>query len=445
MSHRRLFALLLLFGMMLIPVLAQETPSLFSTTFEDDTLPDALNIQYGTYEITDGQLAYTVDNGGFLVIPSGIDWTDYAIETDLTIIDGSVWIQARTGADLCSGYYLTLNPTETIIDLSVSDRDCNFRVLAEIDNAEIPTEMFTARIDVEGEQIRAYVADELVLEATDAQYPSGYPTINVFPTEETAQVTFDNLRVIALPEPVTEPEATAEATSEVTAEPEITPDRVDEATAEPEVTADPSAEVTDEPQALVDVELPPVNEIPLNDDPNRMVETLTELGLIPDSEGDLYASEGVVISRIGAWFEPLFEDVSARHVVMSGDIFFLPNSEGETCLLSARIERDSIGVAQRYLDIGVNSLDEVFIGETADNGEYSLATQDGMLTAAGGNILFVAYGDRLSVYVNGRVAFQNIEITRRDGSLGVSSNATTSYTVCHVTNLWAYTFDDSQS
>lgn len=427
MSHRRLLILIVVF-LLVTSTLAQDT-TLFTATFDEGEIPDTLNIQYGTFEIVDGQLDYSVETGGFLVVPSGIEWTDYAIETELTMIDGSVWLQARTGADLCSGYYLTLNPAKDVIDLSVSDRECNFTVLTETSDVSIPTEAFIARIDVEGEQIRAYINGEQILSATDGQFTAGYPTVNIFPNDATAHIQFDSIQVFALPEPVVQAEATPDVLPEATSTSETTI----EATVEPEVTT--------EPEQLVAVELPPVNEIPLDDDPNQMIATLIELELIPDGEGQLYNNEGVSISRIGGWYEPLFEGVSSRHVVMSGDIFFLPNNEGETCLLSARIERDEIGVAQRYLDVGINSLDEVFVGETADSGEYSLATQDGLLTAAGGNVLFVAYGDRLSVYVNGRVIFQNIEVTRRDGSLGVSSNATTSYTVCHVTNIWAYTFE----
>jgi len=424
MSHRRLL-ILLLWCCVLIPVSAQDSAPLFSADFDDDVIPDALNIQYGTYEINDGQLDYTVSNGGFLVIPSGIDWTDYAIETQLTILDGSVWIQARTDVDLCSGYYLTLNPAENIIDLSLSDRDCNFTVLDTADGLTVPEGAFTVRVDVMGENIRAYLDDELILSATDAQFASGYPTINVFPTDETAHILFDSILVTALSADIEQVEPTVEPTQVSTSKPTI----------------EPIAKATDEAVPLVDVDLPAINEIPLGDDPNRMIESMVELGLIPDAEGELYTTEGVTIARIGAWFEPLFDDTSSRHAVMSGDIFFLPNNEAETCLLSARIERDERGIAQRYLDVGINALDEVFIGETADNGEYSLATQEGILTASGGNILFVAYGDRLSVYVNGRAVFQNVAITRRDGSFGVSSNTTTSYSVCHVTNLWVYTFE----
>ncbi len=418
MLHRRLVALILIIIVFAMPTFAQDVEVLFSATFDDETIPDALNIQYGTFDTTDGQLDYTVEAGGFIVIPSGIDWTDYAIETELTILEGSVWLQARTGSDLCSGYYLTLNPTRSVVDLSVSDTECNFTVLAETDTVTIPTGAFTARLDVQGNQISAYLNDDLILSATDDQFVSGYPTLNIFPTDETARVQFDSIQVFTLPDAPAQTDATPEVIEETIA-PETTP----------------------EPQPLVDIDLPPVNEIPLDEDPNRTIESLVELGLIPNTDGQLYTSDAVVIARIGAWFEPLFDDVSSPQAVMSGNIFFLPNNENETCLLSARIERDERGTAQRYLDVGINALDEVFIGETADNGEYSLATQEGMLTASGGNILFVSYGDRLSVYVNGRIAFQNIEVTRRDGSFGVSSNATTSFTVCHVTNLWVYTFD----
>lgn len=409
-SYRHCALLLVLFTVTLLPIVGQDDAPLFEVTFDDNILPNTLNIQYGTYEIFDGALDYQVENGGFLVIPEGTEWTGYALEVDMQIVAGSVWLQTRTGGDLCSGYYLTVTPSRGTIDLSLSDTDCNFTVLADSEIA-LSDDGFVARLEVEGDQIRGYINDELILEAVDTQATKGYPIINVFPIEGEAHVIFDSIRVTQLPIP-------------------------ENAISTPEVT--PEANV----ESSLDIELPAVSEIPFEEDPMRMIEILQELELIPNTDGELYVDDNVVIARIGAWFEPLFEEVEARHAVMSGDISFLPNSDGETCLLSARIERDEIGLAQRYLDVGVNSLDEVFIGETDADGFYSQATQDGLLTPDGGHFLFVIYGNRLSVYVNSRAVFQNIEITSREGSFGVSANATSSYTLCHVTNIWAYTFSD---
>jgi len=128
--------------------------------------------------------------------------------------------------------------------------------------------------------------------------------------------------------------------------------------------------------------------------------------------------------------------------VMSGTIDFLPYSDMESCLLSVRIIRDEVGVAQQYLDVGLNSRNEVFVGESADNGHYGQATQDGFLTDLHGNFLFIVYGNRLSVYVDGQAVFQNVEVTPREGGFGVSAIESTSYSVCHITDIWAYTFED---
>lgn len=409
MLMRHLWKLLVVFAMLVpLPSLAQDDTTLFEATFDDGSIPDGLNIQYGRYEAVDGHLSYTIKNGGFLVIPEGVAWTDYAIETRIKIASGSVWLQARTGGDLCSGYYLTINPRAGNYDLSVSDRDCNFTVLDVIESADISADWFVARIEVQGDQIRAYIDEERLFSATNGHYSIGYPIINVFPRDDDeARVQFDTIRVIDLS--VSEP--------------------VDEI---------PSAEVTPEP---VSVELPTVDNIPLNDDPQRMIETLQELGLIPSGEGQLYTEESVSISRIGAWFDPLFGDAVGQHVVMSGRINFLPYSDTESCLLSARIIRDEIGVAQYYLDVGMNAHSEVFIGESADNSDYSQATQDGFLTDLEGKFLFIVYGNRLSVYVDGQAVFQNIEVTQREGSFGISAIASTSYSLCHVTDIWAYSFE----
>jgi hypothetical protein len=322
-----------------LPSLAQDDPLLFEVTFDDGSIPESLNIQYGLYEAVDGNLSYTVQNGGFLVIPSGVAWTDYAFETRINITSGSVWLQSRTGGDLCSGYYLTINPSAGLYDLSVSDRDCNFTVLEVIESVEVSADWLVARIEVQGDQIRAYIDDDLLFSATDSQYTIGYPIINVFPTEDDeAQVQFDTIRVTDL--------SVSESVNE-TPSAETTSEPVDET---------PSVEITPEPESI---ELPTVNDIPLNDDPQRLIETLQELGLIPTGDGQFYTEEAVSISRIGAWFEPLFEDALGQHVVMSGTIDFLPYSDTESCLLSARIIRDEAGVAQQYLDIGLNSLNEI--------------------------------------------------------------------------------------
>lgn len=421
MLMSRLWKIMLVLICVSFSVFAQDAP-LFEATFDDGTIPDSLNIQFGQYEVTDNSLSYTVNNGGFLVIPEGFMWTDYAIETRLKITSGSVWLQARTGSDLCSGYYLTINPDANVYDLSVADRECNFTVLDVIDDASVSDEWIVARIDVQGDQIHAYIDDERVLSVTDSNYSMGYPIINVFPTEsDEAQVQFDTIRVTDL--------SISEPVAEITTEPDIIETPQIEETPIPETTAEP-----------VIIELPSVNEIPLNDDPQQMIASLQELGLIPAGEGELFIDNNVTVSRIGAWFEPLFGNTIAQHVVMSGTINFLPYNESESCLLSARIIRDEAGVAQRYLDVGLNSRNQVFIGESADNGDYSQATQDDVLTDLMGHFLFIAYGNRLSVYVDGQAIFQNIEVTQREGSLGISAIESTSYSVCRVTDVWAYTF-----
>ena len=423
--------------------LTQDEP-LFEATFDDDTIPETLKIQFGTYEVLDGSLSYAVKNGGFLVIPGGVAWTDYAIETRLQIQAGSVWLQARTGGDLCSGYYLTINRDKDFYDLSVSDRDCNFTVLDLIEGAGISADWLLARIEVQGDQIRAYINDEAVFSVTDSQYTIGYPIINVFPTaDDEAQVKFDSIRVFDLS--ISEPEVEVTAEAESTENPIVEETPEIEVTAEAESTENPIVEETPEVEITAEaivLELPTVDEIPLDDDPVRMIETLQGLDLIPRGEGQLYTQDTLSISRIGAWFDPLFGEATAQHVVMSGTIDFLPYSEAELCLLSARISRDEIGVAQAYLDVGLNSRNEVFVGESADNGHYSQATQDGFLTDLKGNFLFIAYENRLSVYVDGQAVFQNIEVTPRRGSLGISAIESTSYSVCHISDIWAYTFED---
>ena len=402
MLMSRLWKIMLVLICVSFASFAQDAP-LFEATFDDGTIPDSLNIQFGQYEVTDNSLSYTVKNGGFLVIPQGFMWTDYAIETRLKIISGSVWLQARTGSDLCSGYYLTINPDADAYDLSLADHDCKFTVLEIIEDDGVSDEWIRARIEVQGDQIRAYIDDELILSVTNSTYSMGYPIINVFPTEtDEAQVQFDTIRVtdLSLSEPI----------AEVTVEPEFVETPQIEETPEPELTAEP-----------VIIELPSVNEIPLNDDPQQMIANLQELGLIPVGDGELFIDDNVAVSRIGAWFEPLFGDVIAQHVVMSGTIDFLPYNDSVSCLLSARISRDEAGVAQQYLDVGLNSRNEVFVGESADNGDYSQATQEGVITDLMGNFLFIAYGNRLSVYVDGQAVFQNIEVTQREGSLGISA------------------------
>jgi hypothetical protein len=433
MLMRRFWEFIII-GLLLIalPSLAQDAP-LFDATFSDGIVPESLQIQFGQYEVVDESLSYTVSNGGFLVIPAGISWTDYAIETRLKITSGSVWLQARTGGDLCSGYYLSINADS--YDLSVADRECNFTILDVIESADVPTDWFTARIDVQGDQIRGYIDDELLLSATHSSHTGGYPIINVFPAEkDEAQVEFDSILVTEL----TAPDPIAEVTDEPTESPAITE------TPSPEITDEPAVDETPVLEAITEniaVELPSVNEIPLNDDPQRVIETLQKLELIPTGEGQLYRKDMVYISRIGTWFEPLFEEAVTQHVVMSGTIDLLPSNEDEACLLSARITRDEVGVAQTYLDIGLNSRNEVFIGESADNGGYSQATQEDILTDLKGNFLFIAYGNRLSVYVDGQAAFQNIEITPREGSLGVSAIESTSFSLCQLSDIWAYTFE----
>lgn len=365
-------------------------PLLFDVTFEDETVSESLLIRNGQYEVVDDSLSYMVAGGGFVVIADGGAWVNYALETRFRLNAGRIWLQARTDADLCSGYYFIMGRDSGDYRLSVSDADCNFTVLQEAHEEALTQEWNTARLTVQGDAIRAYINDRLVFDVRDATHSRGLPVINVFPIgDEPAHVDFDYIRVTELDEM--------------------------------SIGAHPT--------------------IPYDVSPEQVLSALRELQVVPAGDDGVVRNDDVSIARIGAWFEPLFDNVSATNAVMAAEIEFLPYNMGEFCVLSGRIERDEGGVARGFLDVGINSAAQILIGETDDNGVYSLATQENVINDTHAHVLFVANDDLLTVYINGMLVYQDVNVTPRKGTFGISAVSTTSFSLCHVKHIWVHVFD----
>lgn len=169
------------------------------------------------------------------------------------------------------------------------------------------------------------------------------------------------------------------------------------------------------------------------------VAELETLGLI-DSGGSLIFRENrAFFSGQGNWFTPLASGSPRTDIVMAGELAFTPDGdEVEFCSLSSRINAEN-GSSSIYLDVGVDSSGVIYYydlfdgdstGDEARIPDFDLSVPH--------HFLLLALDDRLTVFVDGEMIFENAPIVERDGFYGVSLLGDGPGSFCEATNIWAY-------
>jgi hypothetical protein len=158
--------------------------------------------------------------------------------------------------------------------------------------------------------------------------------------------------------------------------------------------------------------------------------------------GDLVFSEDeAFIETQGASYTSLASRARVENVVMAGELIFEPDGrEYQTCSLAARVQTDSNGTANIYLEFGVNTEEQLYVYDLFGEGEedfafYELGESDPEDVH---HYMVIIQGETLAFYLDGELLASDVPVAERDGSFGVLLRGDGPDSRCEVRNSWAY-------
>lgn len=121
---------------------------------------------------------------------------NYSVEARLRVISGTARLWARTDADLCRGYALTLNPGSDNYSMGIAQDDCTLDAFDTSTRLRVDfREWHTLRLDVEGETIRGFVDGVEFFSAEDATYTDGIVALEIVADLNGAHLEIDSVSV----------------------------------------------------------------------------------------------------------------------------------------------------------------------------------------------------------------------------------------------------------
>jgi transcriptional regulator with XRE-family HTH domain len=160
---------------------------LYSENFENRNIDDWEFLNNGKWEVFDrsGSAVFGVIHPDPKAIPNAfltrsLNWDNYTLSTDVAFQSGKyeqIYIVVRNAGrkNNCSGYRIGGNRLGVSIFRFDSIRgDCLGELLVEnLDYPLLSGQTYHMRIEAQGAEIRYFINDELILQATDTHYPQG--------------------------------------------------------------------------------------------------------------------------------------------------------------------------------------------------------------------------------------------------------------------------------
>lgn len=171
------------------------------------------------------------------------------------------------------------------------------------------------------------------------------------------------------------------------------------------------------------------------------VAELEDEGVIAEGGDLVFFEDEAFIAGRGANYTSLASRARVENLAMAGELTFeLDGDEYQTCSLAARVQSDSNGTANIYLEFGVNSDGQVYVYDLFGDGEedfafYEVGEADPEDVL---HYLVVISGETMAFYLNGELLAMDIPVAERDGSFGVLLRGDGSDSRCEVQNTWAY-------
>lgn len=168
---------------------------------------------------------------------------------------------------------------------------------------------------------------------------------------------------------------------------------------------------------------------------------LQELEVIGTGGSLVFNENYAFFSGQGSWFTSLARNSPFTDIVMAGELTFTPGNldELEQCILSSRLIATATGTTT-YLDVGITNQGDLVVFDANPRTETPLIAYRPLeldLTQKV-NILYLAIGDTITVYVNGKLIVEDAIIEKRAGTYGISLIGKGADARCEGRNIWVY-------
>ena len=175
-------------------------------------------------------------------------------------------------------------------------------------------------------------------------------------------------------------------------------------------------------------------------------DTIAELegnGMIGSGGNIVFVEDHAFFEGQGYWFTPMGIYDPYYDVVMAGELTFSigHEKEFEMCNLTARIQMDpSYSVSVNYVDVGfTNEGVLVAVDRYSDyeDANFVIGRQIYDLTEPH-HLVFLLQNDKLTVYVNGKLAIEDFQVEDRAGIYGLSLIGAGPDARCDGHDIWVY-------
>jgi hypothetical protein len=184
-------------------------------------------------------------------------------------------------------------------------------------------------------------------------------------------------------------------------------------------------------------------------DYEEAIAELVSLELIPEGGRLIFETNNANRFGSGNWFIPLAEQRPHTNFVMAGDITFTlgGNDEFETCTLVVRLNLTSNFTTEDYIDVGFDNLGSVFVYDLFDASSrtgYTLEFEPLFLDYdEPHHLLFFMLDDTATVFVDGELALEEIQVEERRGSYGLALVGSGAASRCDADNIWIWELDSA--
>jgi hypothetical protein len=171
------------------------------------------------------------------------------------------------------------------------------------------------------------------------------------------------------------------------------------------------------------------------------VAELRDLDLIPSGGLLLFEEDYAWFEGQGAFYTPLARNSPYTNFVMSGELSYHPSGgDGlETCTLGMRVVWSG-GTTSQYVDVGYASGYGVFFWSIVNSESENDAVADTEYDITDPHVFtIIAIDDALTVFVDGEMVFDQVEITKAKGTWGIGLTGKGTSAKCEGRNIWVYT------
>lgn len=178
----------------------------------------------------------------------------------------------------------------------------------------------------------------------------------------------------------------------------------------------------------------------------EVVEELEATGLIGSGGSLVFQEDRVFLDGESSRYTSLTQNRSAANFVMAGRLDFVPDTmpgmdlNTEMCVMLSRLTADVSTFTGQVVAVGLTGRGFPFAGDfssVVDLEGLEIANTPVSLESPI-DLLLIAKGSQLTVYINNALFFEQVVIQDRSGTFGVALGSQSERSVCEFSDIWAY-------